>query len=87
MQETRPWPLPAFAMTVLLSACAGATTEGARAPLPLADYPPAFQRRAAAELQALPPACPLHAPEAGCSALARMIEDYGELRARVRVGG
>jgi hypothetical protein len=37
-------------------------------------YPLEFQRRAAAELVALPPG----------SALARMIDDYGELRARIR---
>jgi hypothetical protein len=37
-------------------------------------YPPELQMRAADELAALPPD----------SVLARMIEDYGELRARIR---
>jgi hypothetical protein len=37
-------------------------------------YPPEVQRRAADELAVLPPD----------SVLARMIDDYGELRARIR---
>jgi hypothetical protein len=37
-------------------------------------YPPALQARAAAELDALPPG----------AALARLVEDYGALRARIR---
>jgi hypothetical protein len=37
-------------------------------------YPPALQAQAAAELAALEPA----------SAIARLVEDYGELRARIR---
>ena len=73
-------------MMALLSGCAGATSDGGRAPLSLVDYPPAFQARAAEELQALAPACPLHEASGACSSLAPMIEDYGELRARVRAG-
>lgn len=38
------------------------------------EYPPAMQARAADELGALPVG----------SALARLLEDYGELRARIR---
>jgi len=75
--------LSAIAVPALLSACA-AEDSSAFLPPPLVDYPAAFQARAAEELEALPPACPLHAPGDDCSGLARLIEDYGELRARVR---
>lgn len=70
---------------VLLSGCAGASSSSGSIARPqLVDYPPAFQARAAEELEALGPGCPLHAPGEECSTLATMIEDYGELRARVR---
>ncbi len=85
MRERRRGRLPAIAVTALLSGCAGATSEGGSIARPaLVDYPPAFQARAAAELERLGPGCALHARSAGCSALVRMIEDYGELRAMVR---
>lgn len=71
-------------MTVLLSGCAGASSSGTIERPVLVEYPPAFQVRAAQELEALGQGCPLHAAGEACSALARMIEDYGELRARVR---
>jgi hypothetical protein len=44
---------------------------------PLASYPPEFQRRAAAEMEALPPGSPL----------AQMIVDYGRLRDACRAMG
>lgn len=69
---------------VLLSGCAGGSSSGSIARPQLVDYPAAFQERAAEELEELGPGCPLHAVGEGCSTLARMIEDYGELRARVR---
>jgi len=84
MQKHRKRPLPVFAVMALLSGCAGATSEGPWARPPLVDYPAAFQARVAAELEALGPACPLHAAREGCSTLVTMLEDYGELRARVR---
>lgn len=68
----------------LLSGCAGESSSGSIARPVLVDYPPAFQERAAEELEALRPGCPLHAAEEGCSALVTMIEGYGELRARIR---
>lgn len=83
MPRIRRGLLLAFAAMVLLSGCAGATSSGIARPL-LVDYPAAFQVRAAEELEALGPGCPLHAPGVGCSTLVTMIEDYGELRARVR---
>lgn len=68
----------------LLSGCAGESSSGSIARPVLVDYPPAFQARAAEELEALGPGCPLHAVGEGCSTIATMVEDYGELRARVR---
>lgn len=64
--------LSIIALTALLAGCA--TTISDPVCPPLAVYPPAVQDRAADELAALP---------AG-AALARLIEDYGELRARLR---
>jgi len=84
MRMHRRGRLLAFAGMALLSGCAGATSSGGIARPLLVDYPPAFQARAAEELEALGPGCPLHAPGEGCSTIATMIEDYGELRARTR---
>jgi hypothetical protein len=63
----------AIALTVLLAGCATAGSDGLLCQA-LVPYPPEVQRRAADELAVLPPD----------SALARMIDDYGELRARIR---
>jgi hypothetical protein len=63
----------AIALTALLAACATAGSDGPLCPA-LVPYPPEVQRRAADELAVLPPD----------SVLARMIDDYGELRARIR---
>jgi hypothetical protein len=63
----------AIAATVLLAGCATAGSDGPLCPA-LVPYSPAMQQRAADELAALPRG----------SVLARMIEDYGELRARIR---
>ncbi len=54
---------------MLLAGCGAATSSATRCP-PLATYPPAFQSRAAGELQALP---------AG-SAVGQLVVDYGRLR-------
>ncbi len=56
----------------LLSACAPAGSEPAC--LALVRYDAQSQRQAAAELAALPSG----------AVLARMIDDYGDLRARIR---
>lgn len=56
----------------LLGACAPAGSEPAC--FALVPYSPAVQVRAAEELAALPDG----------SVLARMIDDYGDLRARIR---
>jgi hypothetical protein len=63
----------AIAATVLLAGCATAGSDGPLCPV-LVPYPAEVQLRAADELAALPPD----------SVLARLIEDYGELRARIR---
>lgn len=64
--------LPSIALMALLSACAPAGSEpGCFALVP---YSPAMQAQAAEDLAALP---------AGAM-LARMIDDYGDLRARIR---
>lgn len=65
-------------LTMPLAGCVTARSEAMRAACPpLASYPPEFQRRAAAELQAMP---------AG-SAVGQMIVDYGRLRDACRVMG
>jgi hypothetical protein len=61
-----------------LAGCVTARSEATRAACPpLASYPPEFQRRAAAEMEALPPGSPL----------AQMIVDYGRLRDACRAMG
>jgi hypothetical protein len=64
--------LPSIALTALLTACAPAGFEPAC--LALVPYDARIQREAAEELAALP---------AG-TVVARMIDDYGDLRARIR---
>lgn len=61
-----------IALTALPAACAPAVSDPVC--LALVPYAPAVQARAADELAALPPD----------AVLARLVEDYGELRARVR---
>jgi hypothetical protein len=63
----------AIAATVLLAGCATAGSDGPLCPA-LVPYPAHVQIQAADELAALPPD----------SVLARLIDDYGELRARIR---
>ena len=63
----------AIAATVLLAGFATAGSDGPLCPA-LVPYPAEVQQRAADELGALPPD----------SVLARLIDDYGELRARIR---
>jgi ABC-type proline/glycine betaine transport system permease subunit len=64
--------LPSIALTALLSACAPAGSDPAC--LALVPYSHTVQMQAAEDLAALP---------AG-AVLARMIGDYGDLRARLR---
>ena len=62
------WPSIA-SLTIPLAGCATANSSRTACP-PLVTYPPDFQRRAAGELQALPPG----------SAIGRMIVNYGRHR-------
>ena len=64
--------LPSIALMALLTACAPVGSEPAC--FALVPYSPAVQVQAAEELTALPTG----------SVLARMIDDYGDLRARIR---
>ena len=84
MRKRKLGQLYAFVTMALLSGCAGEDFNGSYSVPPLVEYPPTFQSQAAEELDALPPACPLHAPDASCSTLARLVEDCGELRARIK---
>ena len=73
-----------LAITLFSTACAGAASEGDGALV--VDYTPAFQAAAAAEYAALPPSCQPNDPAtpSGCSVLKAMINDYAQLRARLR---
>jgi alkanesulfonate monooxygenase SsuD/methylene tetrahydromethanopterin reductase-like flavin-dependent oxidoreductase (luciferase family) len=63
------------ATAALLTGCAAAGSDVRPAACGwLVEYPPAVQARAAAELEALAPGAALRA----------LVEDYGELRARLR---
>ena len=64
--------LPSIALMALLGACAPVGSEPVC--FALVPYSHAMQMQAAQELAALP----------GGSVLARMIDDYGDLRARIR---
>lgn len=63
------------AMAALLTGCGTVSSEPRPAMCDwLVAYSPSIQQRAATELDALPPA----------SALRVLVDDYGELRARIR---
>ena len=51
---------------------------------PLVDYSADVQSHAADEMDKLSHACPRDAVTPACSALARMIADYGTLREKIR---
>lgn len=50
----------------------------------LYEYSPAFTTRAADELQGLGEACDRVEPAAACSALQRLVRDYGVVRDQIR---
>jgi hypothetical protein len=52
--------------------------------IPLVEYSPEFQARAAEELRDLPPACPSNSSGQDCSEVRRLVSDYGTLREVVR---
>jgi hypothetical protein len=70
-----------LASVVFLSGCSRAGSDLVLPTLP--HYSEGFQRWAAAELQGLQPPCPADAVLPGCSAVKRLVIDYGDLRARI----
>jgi len=50
----------------------------------LEDYSKGMQALAADELDRLPPPCPRIEEAEGCSAIHRMVIDYGDLRRKIR---
>ncbi|WP_143006170.1 hypothetical protein [Limimonas halophila] len=69
-------------LSALASACAGAGSSVVAPAAPA--YTDTVQARAAEELAELPPPCPRDAAPDGCSAVHRLVIDYGRLRRRVR---
>lgn len=47
-------------------------------------YAPAFQSRAASELSGLAPPCDRVEPTSDCSAISRLVVDYGDVRRQIR---
>lgn len=80
----RAW-LPC-AIALLASACARVPSEALVAPT-IPNYAAEVQARAAEELDRLGPPCPRDRITPGCSAVRLMMDDYGELRARIRAVG
>jgi len=82
--------MPNAGLSVLMCTALGALASGCGedasrvvAPAPAA-YTEAVQARAAEELAELSPPCPRDAVIDGCSALHRLVIDYGRLRERLR---
>ena len=74
-----------LSLALLASACAEGRSRPVIAPV-LVRYAPDVQARAARELGRLGPPCPRERVVLGCSAVRLMMDDYGDLRARVRAG-
>ncbi len=53
-------------------------------PPPIEAYSKELQAAAAAEMKAIPDPCPRDTVFANCSAMKRMVIDYGDLRHRIR---
>lgn len=71
---------------MLLSGCAKGVSERPIVLVPdLPEYSQAFQAMAAEELAGIQtPPCDRHEPIKGCSALGRLVVDYGSMRAAIR---
>lgn len=82
----RKWtPFALLAATTLLTACVGAGSSAPVSALPTeVVYSRTFQDRAAAEREAMAPRCDRIEPADDCSAAARLIDDYGDLRRQLR---
>ena len=69
---------------ILLTSCAGGGIEGFLGP-PVLDYSAEVQDHAADEMATLGPPCPRDAVYGGCSAVKRLVIDYGWMREQLRV--
>lgn len=75
-------PLSLLILSSLLSAC---QTAPSNTVLPdLFSYSPEIQKQAATELKSFGPPCPRDTVIAGCSAVHRMVIDYGDDRNQIR---
>lgn len=70
-------------LTALAGGCAADNSSHVVAPRPLA-YAETVQQRAAEELAALGAPCPRDSLTEGCSAVHRLVIDYGNLRGQLR---
>ncbi|WP_299444674.1 hypothetical protein [uncultured Rhodospira sp.] len=88
MRNAVPLLFLGFLGASLLSACELASSSYIAPAVVVAPeleaYSPEFQGRMADELDTMAEACDPLDPNPTCSAVARAILDYGELRARVR---
>ena len=66
-----------------LSSCGSASVTIVETP-DLLEYDPDFQGLAATEVSAMPPPCPRDVVIEGCSAVHRLIKDYGLVRDQIR---
>jgi len=73
-------------IALLASACASVPSESVVVPA-IPDYAAEVQALAAEELQRLGPPCPRDRLKPGCSAVRLMMDDYGDLRERLRAVG
>ncbi len=83
MQKPAWMPCLLLLSAIPLTACGAGNSSGLVAP-PVLDYSPEVQAHAADELAALGPPCPRDAVFGGCSAVKRLVLDYGWLRDQVR---
>lgn len=93
MSSTKPMPRRAIEKTalaamlsslILLTACATGTSSSAVQPT-LYGYTDAFQKKAAEELESMPPACRRNVSNtSACSAVGTLVQDYGVVRAEIR---
>ncbi len=86
MMHRNAWmALSLVAVAALLSGCGTKSSDADVLILPrLQEYTAEFQYQAARELEFLPPTCPHDDVTPACSALARLVQDYDDLRLRIR---
>lgn len=72
-----------LAGAIFLSGCESGVSSLVVSP-PVIDYSDEVQQKAATEIESLGPACPRDAVYGGCSAVVRMVIDYGWMRDKLR---